>query len=265
MKRTIFIIVFVFTAVSIIAADLSGKDVLEKAIKRYRGDDSTMTVILTKAKMDNPADKKSFEITTYRQSRPEIIKALVAVKKAGDSTSKPILFLVWDWADQKKEDQLWYCLPSLGKYNKISSEVGEQKTEQFGFSIEEMKMRDLDRASHTLEGLVDFEGERCYKVVSVPKEPQVEGFSKVISYIRPESWTASKVEYTGLDGKPLKILRVTKVEKVDGIWTEMAGKHENYKKRSFVTFEVKHIKYNKKLSSDLFSFNTPPKEILEGK
>jgi hypothetical protein len=262
---TLIAMLFTLGAVAIVAGELTGKDVLEKAMKRYRGDDSILTVILTKAKMDNPSDKKSFEITTYRQSRPEMIKALVAIKKAGDTTSKPILFLVWDWADKNREDQLWYCLPSLGKYNKISSEIGEQKTEQFGFSIEEMKVKDLDRATHTLEGLVDFEGERCYKVVSTPKQPEAEGFSKLVSFIRPDSWTAAKLEYTGLDGKPLKILRVTKIQKVDGIWTEMSGSHENYKKRTVVNFEVKRIEYNKKLSSDLFSFNAPPKEILEGK
>jgi len=171
---------------------------------------------------------------------------------------------VWDWQDPKKEDQLWYCLPSIGNYNKISSDAGEKMTEKYGFSIEEMKTRDLDRAIHTGEGLVDYEGEECYKVVSIPKKPKKEGFSKIVTYVRPGSWTAAYVEYTGLDGKPLKKIRVNKIEQIDGIWSEMAGKQEDYEKKYSVTFQIKSIDYKKRLPSKLFSFNEPPKDILEG-
>ncbi|GEM_PF-2357686 len=263
MRRMIPIIVLV-TAVAVVAGQLTGRDVLEKAIKRYRGDDSVLTVILTKVKMENPTKKKRFLITTYSKSRPEIVKALVAVRRAGSPESKPILFLVWDWQDTKRNDQLWFCLPSIGKYNRISAEKGESMTEKYGFSIEEMKTRDLDLADHTLEGTVEIGGEKVYKVVSIPKRPKKEGFSKLEVFIRPGNWTLAKAKYIDLDGKKLKVFRVTRIEKVDGIWSEMAGEHKDYEKRTIVTFNVKKIEYNKKLSSSLFNFTKPPKHILEG-
>ena len=85
-----------------------------------------------------------------------------------------------------------------------------------------------------------------------------------IPFVRPESWTAASVEYFGLDGKPLRKLRVSKIEKIDGIWTEMLGKQENYQKKFAVTFEFKKVEYNKKLAPELFSFTAPPKSVLEG-
>lgn len=247
------------------AADLTGREVLEKALKRYRGDDSTITILLTKSKLDNPADKKQFEITTFSLARPDVTKALVSIKRVKAADSKPILFLVWDWQDPKRADQLWYYLPSLGKYNSISSDSGEKMTEEFGFSIEEMKSRNLDAATHTNEGLVDYQGEKCYKIVSVPKDPKKEGFSKVTVFVRPDSWTAAFVEYIGLDGKPLRSLRVSKVEKVDGIWSEMAGEQKEYSKKYAVTFEMTKAEYNKKISPNLFSFTQPPQQFTGGK
>lgn len=256
-------VIWIIIAAMAVAATLTGREILDKAIKRYRGDDSILTVQLKKAKLSNPSDVKQFTITTYRKVRPEVVKALVAVSKADDPNSKPILFLVWDWQEKGKEDQLWYCLPSIGKYDRINSAKGEEMTQKFGFSVEEMKTRDLDAATHTLEGEVTENNERCYKIVSVPKDPKKEGFKNITSWIRIESLTPVKVEYTALDGKVSKRFVVTKLEKVQDIWTEMAGHFEDYPKDTFVSFEVKKIQYNPKLSNDLFNFTQPPAELLK--
>jgi len=265
MRKIFAIIVLSVVAVAIVwAGELTGREVIEKAMKRYRGDDSILTVILTKTKMDDPSNKRRFEIKTYRISRPEVQKALVAVRKSNKPGSKPLLFLVWDWQDEKRKDQLWIGMFSQNKYYQISSVDAEKRTEQFGFSIEEMKTRDLDAATHTNEGIVKYEGERVYKVVTVPKNPKKEGFSKLVSFIRPDSWTAAFIKFVGLNGKTEKTLRVKRIEKVDGIWTEMTGEHKDFKKRYIVNFEVKRIEYNKRLPSKLFSFTELPKQVLEG-
>lgn len=245
------------------SAQLTGKEILEKAIHRYRGDDSIITVLLKRAKVSNPNDIKQFTITTYRKVRPEVIKALVAVKKADDPQAKPILFLIWDWQEKNKEDQLWYCLPSVGKYDRINSAKGEELTAKFGFSIEDMRTRNLDEATHKFEGEVTEDGEKCYKVVSIPNNPQKEGFKQITSWIRPESFTPVKIEYTGLSGKIEKRLKVTRVEKIQGIWTEMTGIFEDHRKDMLVNFELKKVEYNPKLSDGLFNFSQPPLEILK--
>jgi len=265
MKR--FVIFAMASAVivgSVIAGELTGRQILDKAMRRYRGDNSVLTVLLSKAQADNPDDRKEFQITTYRQVRPEVLKALIAVNRAGNEDKKPILFLVWDWKDPDKKDQLWYCLPSLGNYHKISIEKGEKMTARFGFSIEDMKVRDLDRADHELVGLVEYNGEKVYKVVSTPHRPKEEGFKEVVSMIRPGSWTAALVKYIGLNGAPLKVLHVYKVEKIDGIWTEMKGRHEDYERNYVVDFELQRVRYNQPLSPKLFVFTEPPYGIVEG-
>jgi len=261
IKKIHMLIVFVCAVA--FAAQLTGREILDKAIHRYRGDDSILTVQVKKAKLSNPNDIKTFNITTYRKVRPDVVKALVAITKSDDPNAKPVLFLIWDWQDKKKDDQLWYCLPSIGKYDKINSAKGEEMSQKFGFSIEQMRARDLDNATHTLQGEVIEAGEKCYKIVSVPKDPAKEGIKQVTSWIRIESLTPVKIEYTALDGKIEKRLVVTRLEKVQDIWTEMAGHFDDYPKDSFVSFEVKKIQYNPKLSNELFNFTTPPPELLK--
>ncbi len=265
MKRlVVFTLASAVIMCSVAADQLTGREILDKAMKRYRGDNSVLTVLLSKAKIDNPDDKKEFEITTYRQVRPEVLKALIAVRRAEKRDKKPILFLVWDWKSSEKKDRLWYCLPSLGNYHKVSIEKGEKMTARYGFSIEDMKVRDLDRADHELKGLVEYEGEKVYKVVSVPHHPKEEGFKKVVSMIRPGNWTAALVKYIDPAGDPWKILRVHEVKKVDGIWTEMRGRHEDYEHNYMVDFEVQKVRYNLTLSPKLFVFTEPPYGIIEG-
>lgn len=253
----------IFGLATAFAAQLTGREILDKAIHRYRGDDSILTVQLKKAKLSNPNDTKTFNITTYRKVRPDVVKALVAVSKSDDPNARPVLFLIWDWQDKKKEDQIWYCLPSIGKYDRINSAKGEEMSQKFGFSIDEMRSRDLDNATHTLEGEVTETGEKCYKVVSAPKDTKKEGFKQITSWIRIESFTPVKIEYVALDGKVEKRLVISRLEKIQDIWTEMGGHFEDYLKDSFVSFEVKKIEYNPKLSNELFNFTTPPAQFLK--
>ena len=104
-------------------------------------------------------------------------------------------------------------------------------------------------------------GAKCYKVVSVAKNPQKEGFKQITSWIRIDSFTPVKIEIIGLSGKLEKRLQVTRLEKVQDIWTEMAGVFEDHKKDSYVTFEVKKIVYNPKLPNELFNFTQPPESL----
>ena len=62
MRKIIAIIVLSLAAVAILrAGELTGREVIEKAMKRYRGDDSILTVTLTKTKMDDPSSKRRRE------------------------------------------------------------------------------------------------------------------------------------------------------------------------------------------------------------
>ena len=262
IKKTLFLI-FIISITVALAGDLTARQILDKAINRYRGDDSKMTAIITKSKLSNPDSVKKFNVTTYRKVRPDVIKGLIAVSKAGDPNSRPILFLVWDWQAEGKQDQIWYCLPSIGKYDKINSKRGEDMANRFGVSVDELRARDLDDAVHTLEPDAVEQGEQCYKIISVPNDPNKEGIRKITSFIRKESFTPVRIIVTGLDGKMDKRLTITRLEKVDDIWAEMAGRFEDYKKDQLVTFEVKDIEYNPSLSNSLFSFTEPPAELIK--
>jgi len=263
-KPVIFAVISAIILSFAAAGELTGREILDKAMKRYRGDNSVLTVSLSKAPIGDRDNRKKFEITTYRQVRPEVVKALVAIRRVGRKDKKPILFLVWDWKKFDKKDQLWYCFPSLGDYNKVSMQMGEKLAARYGFSIEDMKVRNLDGADHELKGLVEYKGEKVYKIVSVPHHPEKEGFKKVVSMIRPGNWTAALVKYIDLDGSPWKVLHVYEVKKVDGIWTEIRGRHENYERDYIVDFEMQEVKYNQTLSPKLFVFTEPPYELIEG-
>ena len=113
---------------------------------------------------------------------------------------------------------MWIYLPALKKSRRL---VANNKKDSFvgsDFSYGDISLPKVIKYRHTLTRTEAMDGVDCYVIESVPGDDAVKansGYSKKITWVRPDNFVETKVEYYDLAGRLLKTQRVTKPQAVD--------------------------------------------------
>lgn len=117
--------------------------------------------------------------------------------------SRGVAFLVWDYSQEDKPDDLWLHLPALRMVRRIS---GQDLNDAFlgsDLTFGDMGQRGLSEDTHTLLNEELYQEDLCYVVESVPKEKE-SPYRKKVSWISKKNWTILKIDYYDPDQKLLK-------------------------------------------------------------
>lgn len=183
---------------------LDGTEIIKKSRELiYQIGDQKNKVILHLIEKDGT--KKKIEASrywkNYRAKEGLDSKMLLVTDFPPDS--RGISFLIWDYSQENKTDDLWLYLPALRMVRRISAQDQNDAFLGSDLTFGDMGQRRLDEDEHKLLREEGYLGTQTYVVESVPKE-KTSIYSKKVSWISKDSWTVLKIDYYDRNSKLLK-------------------------------------------------------------
>lgn len=183
---------------------LNGTEIIKKSRElTYQIGDQKNKVILHLIEKDGT--KKKIEASrywkNYRAKEGLDSKMLLVTDFPPDS--RGISFLIWDYSQENKTDDLWLYLPALRMVRRISAQDQNDAFLGSDLTFGDMGQRRLDEDEHKLLREEGYQGTQTYVVESVPKE-KTSIYSKKVSWISKDHWTVLKIDYYDRNSKLLK-------------------------------------------------------------
>ncbi len=161
-------------------------------------------------------------------------------------------FLIWDYAERGKIDDLWLYLPSLRRVSRISTRDQNDAFMGSDLTFADMGQRRLDEDIHKLVGEKPCNDNKiCYVVESVPKEEN-SPYGKRIFWILKQEWRPIKIEYYDRKNELLKVQDI-EWQKKKGYWVWKRATVKNVQTGHSTIFEISNLKINIGLKDRLFT------------
>lgn len=253
MKK-IFLIAAVFSLFTFHCAmsqaqQLTGREIVQKVKNRPDGDTRYAEMELTLKKKNGSARQR--KITSWAMDEGKDTKKIMFFTYPGDV--KGTGFLTYDYDQVGKEDDKWLYLPAMKKTRRISG--SSSRTDYFmgtDFTYDDMGSRNVDEDTHKLLREEERNGHKCWVVESVPVDKH-EIYSRKVSWIRQDCLTAIYVEYYDKLNKLHRVLTISDVKEVQGLWTIHKMEMKNVQTEHSTIITVKNPKYNIKIDKTLFT------------
>jgi outer membrane lipoprotein-sorting protein len=174
---------------------------------------------------------------------------------------RDLAFLVWKYPG--RDDDRWLYVPALKLVRRIAASDKHTSFVGSDFSYEDVSGREPEGDSHKLLREEPVGRREAYVVESVPKEPA--DWSRKLSWIDRAMWLPLKEEYYDRRGDLARVYTAEEVKEVQGFWAAVKRSMKNVQSghRTDVVFD--DLRYNLKLSPELFSeraLRAPPAELV---
>ncbi|MBN1572526.1 MAG: outer membrane lipoprotein-sorting protein [Deltaproteobacteria bacterium] len=242
-----FTTIFFLISLSGMALALTGKEIMQNVHDRDTGKSSA-----SKTKMviiNDKGQERVREVQAVRKDYGDLSKSLIRFLAPADV--KGTGFLIWENKDVD-DDQFLY-MPATGKVRRITSSSKSERFMGTEFTYEDMENRKVEKDVHKLLGEETIDGNKCYKVESVPKDGEESQYSKFISWVRADIWVPVKIEFYDEEGALLKVLKVKKIEKIQNIWTTKDSEMHNVQTDYKTILNIEDIQYNLDIKDDYFT------------
>lgn len=156
----------------------------------------------------------------------------------------------------KRSDDLWMFFPEAEDLVKISGHMLNQGMMGSDFSYQDMMESDklTDLYHFKLIGEENLGGRPCYVLEGTAREGKKVSYYRRKSWVDQERFVGLKEELYAQSGRLLKVMNVTKVEKLEGRWYPMVSVMEDkLRKDTRTEFIVKSIEFNPKLPAGTFT------------
>ena len=227
-------------------AQTTGRDVMVMEDERPDGDDRTSVMKMTL--VNKRGSKRVREVSSYSKDYGKDKKSVMIFERPADV--KGTAFLFWEYDDPSREDDKWLYMPAMKKVRRIS---GASKNEYFmgsDFTYDDMGDRHVDEDTHTLQGEEEVDGQLCWKVESVPLDPD-DMYTRKVIWVSKVAHMVLKAEYYDKDGL-LKVYRVVDFGKEGGFWTVRHSEMENVIRSHKTVMEFSAMQYDTGLGDKLF-------------
>ncbi len=228
-------------------AQLTGRQIIEKAYNLPTGDDQTS--VLTMTLTNKSAQTRVRKIQQYSKDLGNTEKSIMFFLTPADV--KNTSFMNWSYDSDKSDDQ-WIYLPALKKVKRISSDSKNDYFMGSDFTYDDLGDRKLDADVHKLLKEETIDGHTCYVVESISKDEEYM-YSKTKTWIRKDNFVGMKKKFYDEDGDLLKILSIKKIEKIEGFWVISHSEMKNVQKNHKTSMKLSGIKINTGVSASKFS------------
>ncbi len=229
-------------------AQLTGRQIVEKAYNLPTGDDQTS--VLTMTLINKSGQTRVRKIQQYTKDFGDTEKSIMFFLSPADV--KNTSFMNWSYDDDNKDDDQWIYLPALKKVKRISSDSKSDYFMGSDFTYDDLGDRKLDADVHKLLKEETIDGHACYVVESVSKDEDYM-YSKTKTWIRKDNFVGMKKEFYDEDEDLLKILTIKKVEKISGFWIITNSEMKNIQKNHKTIIKLSDIKINTGVSASKFT------------
>ena len=248
MKTLTFsLIVSILALSTAMNAQLTGREIVDKAYNLPTGDDMTSTLTMTL--INKSGQTRVRKIKQFTKDFGDVEKSIMFFISPADV--KNTSFMNWSYDSDKPDDQ-WIYLPALKKVKRISSDSKSDYFMGSDFTYDDLGDRKLDADTHKLLREETIDGKECYVVESVSKDEDYM-YSKTITWINKSNFVGVKKEFYDEDGELLKILSIKNVEKISGYWTITHSEMNNVQQNHKTIIELSDIKINTGVPASKFS------------
>ncbi|MDR2303756.1 MAG: outer membrane lipoprotein-sorting protein [Treponema sp.] len=247
----VVLFLFVFGTVAVFSQELSGYDIMRLADERYTGD--TARYKLTMTLSSGRGAPRVREVSYYFKDYGDTDKILMVFQSPRDVAGTGYLSFSYD--DESRDDDMWLYLPAMRRVRRIT---GSGKNDDFmgtDFTYEDMGSRSLARDTFAFQGEESIDGTACRIVEAKPKDRN-DPYGRRVIWVRKDSDIIAAADYYDRQGKLLKTLRVSGIQKIDDIWTVLKMEMINVQNKHSTLIEMSEIQFNIPLDDTLFSVTT---------
>jgi hypothetical protein len=223
----LFLAIFLFAwpQAGVVAATdaMTARAVMEQVDARNDGDRSIadMTMLL----IDRQGRQRSRSIRSFSLDKGKDIHTLMFFLTPADVAGTG--FLTYDYDQADSDDDQWLYLPGLKKTKRIATSDRSGSFMGSDFTYADMTRRRLDDYTYSFnkeQGEAMVYGRKIWVIDSTPRTPRVTketGYARSILFVRQDNFMVVRAIHFVEDGGDLKYFDVKKMEKIDGIWTNL--------------------------------------------
>lgn len=227
--------------------ELTGKELAQLVYDRDIGDDSCAHSVM--GLISRRGKKRIRHFIAYQKNDGKLFKQLIRFTSPADIEGTG--FLSFEKEDEVTEQFLY--LPALRRTRRIVSSQKDQRFVNTDFTYEDMERRRVEDYTHMISGEEKKQGRDCRILESRPKAKAKSQYSLIKSWVSQEIYVPLFVEYYSKKEKLIKQYSVAKLEKIQGIWTEIEVVMIDLYREHRTLIKVKDIKYNSNLPDDTFT------------
>lgn len=248
LRRTLSLSAALFVAVAAAAAEPSGAEIVQAVYDRPNSRDQTG--VLTMTLVDARGKERVRSIKQISGSFASGDKKLMMFQSPADV--RGTAFMSWSYGEAGKNDDQWIYLPALMRVKRISSEGRADAFMGSDFTYDDLGSRQTSKDTHRLIGSEVVDGEPTWVVESAPKDPK-DIYSRTVTWISKDRSIGVKRDYYDKRGALLKTLRISKAEKVAGVWIIMKMDMRNVQKNTSTRMELTEVSVNAGIGEDSFT------------
>ena len=247
MKNIIIsgLIVLLLVPVSF-SQELTGEEIIQKVNDLFNVESSysksKMTIVTTSG------TKRTFLSESWSKDKGE--KNLVRYLEPRRVKGQAILML-------NNADDIWSYFPRTQRVRKLATHAKKQKMQGSDFSYEDMGSGDAFINDFVPKRLKDekMEGKNCYKLELIRKPKSDISYSRLVMWVIKENFVPIVIDYYDEDDPALleKRLVESDIQIIDNIPTAMKVVMYNKNDNTQTAMELIEVKYNVKLSDNMFT------------
>jgi len=254
---------FSIIALPTYAADLSGREIMERVEARDEGDrqisDMTMTLI------DKRGKKRGRIIRSYKMDRgTDKLSAMFFLSPADVKNSA---FLTYDYDESDRDDDQWLYLPALRKSKRIAASDKSGSFMGSDFNYSDMTSRDLDAYDYKVLKEMEVHDQMTWVIEATPKnqeEIDETGYKKSLIFVRQDIFMPIRGIRWVAKSSELKYLDVPVVKQIDGIWVALKMTMTTKKGKSTLhktEMDFTNIHFNQDIDESMFTVRRIEKGI----
>ncbi len=228
---------------SVMAAALSGTEIVQRCYYKNAGDDQRSRLLVTST-LTNGKKVTSEYIRLWKNyaGKDGIVDKVVLY--TASAHNKGLAFMRWGYTNNSERlaDQ-WVYLPEMRIVKRISKRTPEEM--DWGFSDDDLRERDISEDDHRFVEIRTIEGKEFYVVESTPKSGSIYG-KRISWFSKADDWeqcVEKRVDYFDKEMKMVKKQFVT-WRQVDSAWVWESAVIKNFKADSTIVYDVKEIEVN---------------------
>ena len=226
--------------------EISGKQIMIRVDERPEGDDRKS--VLTMTLINKSGRRRVREVENFSKDYGKDKKSVMVFKAPADV--RGVAFLSWEYDQPNREDDKWLYMPAMKKVRRIS---GSSKNEYFmgsDFTYDDMGDRNVEEDTHTLLGEESVDGHACWKIESIPVDPE-DMYTRKLLWVCKAADMVIKAKYYDKDGL-IKTFKVVEFKMQDGFWTLFRSEMDNLSRKHKTVMALSSVQYNVGLNDRLF-------------
>lgn len=231
-------------SVTAVAADITGKQIVENVDNTPVADDARLLMTMTLTNSQGQSIER--QMWSWKQGTTKTALVFLAPDDV-----KGTSFLTIELPDYSND--MWLYLPSLGLTKHIDADSKSQNFMGSDFTYDDMGHRNIADYDYEILREETYDGNHVYVVKATAHNPEEAGYSHMISWIRDDIWKPVKVEYYDLSGNLEKIQTNSEIKKIDGYWAISKMEMENVQTKHKTVVTMTKIEVNTGVPAEVFT------------